>query len=117
MNNFKKLDVWKKSISLVKRVYPLADLLPSKERFGLYSQITRSAVSIPSNIAEGTAKSTSKEFKRYLEIALGSAYELETQLILIQEMKLIQQDVTSEISFTCEIQKMLYALIKTQAKK
>ena len=88
MNNFKKLDVWRKSISLVKRVYSLADLLSSKERFGLYSQITRSAVSIPSNIAEGTAKSTSKEFKRYLEIALGSAYELETQLILIQEMSL-----------------------------
>jgi four helix bundle protein len=117
MHNFKNLEVWKKSMLLAKKVYILADLLPEKEKYGFYGQITRSAVSIPSNIAEGTGKSSSKDFKRYLEIALGSACELETQLILLQEMKLICQEISFEINLTCEIQKMLNGLIKRQTNR
>ncbi|MCY1636425.1 four helix bundle protein [Marinifilum sp. D737] len=112
MKNFKKLEVWKKSMSLAKEIYFLAKFLPKEERYGLYSQITRSAVSIPSNIAEGSAKSTEKEYKRYLEIALGSAFELETQLLLIQSLQIINKDIEQTIDQTCEVQKMLQGLIR-----
>lgn len=112
MKDFKKLEVWKKSMSLTKTVYSLAKLLPKEERYGLYSQVTRSAVSIPSNIAEGSAKSSDKEYKRYLEIALGSSFELETQLLLIQELKLIDKNIGQTITQTCEVQKMLQGFIR-----
>ena len=112
MKDFKRLLVWQKSMSLAKEVYLLAKLLPKEERYGLYSQITRCAVSIPSNIAEGSAKSTEKEYKRYLEIALGSAFELETQLLLIQELQIIEREIKQTIDQTCEVQKMLQGLIR-----
>lgn len=83
MRNFKNLTVWQKGMNLVKEVYFLGKYLPNNEKFGLYSQMTRAAVSIPSNIAEGCGRQSDKEFKRFLEIALGSAYELETQLLLV----------------------------------
>ena len=68
----KELDAWKKSIDLVKEVYQLTQLFPKEERFGLTSQIRRSAASIPSNIAEGAARNTNKDMSRFLYIALGS---------------------------------------------
>jgi len=86
MRNFRDLKVWTESMDIAKSVYSILNSLPEFEKFGLCSQISRAAVSIPSNIAEGCGKSSNKEFKRYLEIALGSSYELETQLILAFEV-------------------------------
>ncbi|MEY5134045.1 MAG: hypothetical protein RLZZ198_2049 [Bacteroidota bacterium] len=73
-------------MDLVKHVYRLTAALPEKERFTLVSQMNRSVISIPSNIAEGSGRSTEREFIRYLEIAISSSYELETQLLLIKEL-------------------------------
>lgn len=85
-HNFRELIIWKESMSLVKKIYILTSQLPSDERFGLVSQINRSSISIPSNIAEGSGRTTEKEFSRFLEISMSSSYELETQLILISEL-------------------------------
>ena len=82
MHNFKELDVWKKSRILVKDIYLLLANFPDVEKFGIISQMKRAVVSIPSNIAEGSGRSSDKEFVRFLDIALGSAFELETQLYL-----------------------------------
>ena len=80
------LDVWKNGIELVKRIYVLTSNFPKEEIYTLTSQIRRSAISIPSNIAEGAARNSKKEFLQFLYIALGSAAELETQLILAKEL-------------------------------
>ncbi|SEP76504.1 four helix bundle protein [Hyunsoonleella jejuensis] len=89
MRDFRKLDIWKNGIELVKQVYQLSDELPSEEKFGLRSQITRAVVSIPSNIAEGCSRNSDIEFKRFLEIAIGSLFEVETQLVIAQELNFI----------------------------
>ncbi|WP_139135180.1 four helix bundle protein [Roseivirga sp. 4D4] len=78
MRDFKKLKIWQSGIQLVEQVYQVTNTFPNAEKFGLTSQMTRAAVSIPSNIAEGGARNSQKEYKRFLEIALGSAFELET---------------------------------------
>ncbi len=78
MRDFKTLNIWKEGITIVKDVYHIASLLPNEEKFGLTSQICRCAVSIPSNIAEGASRTSQADFKRFLEIALGSSFELET---------------------------------------
>lgn len=80
MNNYKELRVWQKSMELVIEVYKLTKTLPDSEKFGLISQMNRSAVSIPTNIAEGSGRNHSKEFYQFLGIAKGSLAELETQL-------------------------------------
>lgn len=89
MRDFRKLEIWKNGIELVKQVYQLSDKFPSEEKFGLRSQITRASVSVPSNIAEGCSRNSEVEFKRFLEIAIGSLFEVETQLIIAQELKFI----------------------------
>ena len=76
MHNFRKLDIWVKSMDLVTDIYRVTNAFPNQERFGLTSQMQRSAVSIPSNIAEGSAKSSNKDFARFLEMSIGSSYEL-----------------------------------------
>jgi len=82
MKSHKDLNVWKNSMALAEEIYRLTANFPKEEIYGLTSQIRRSAVSIPSNIAEGSARNSTKEFIQFLYIALGSAAELETQLIL-----------------------------------
>jgi four helix bundle protein len=89
MRNFKNLNVWQDGMLIVKKVYEIAGMMPMNEKYGLTSQVCRAAVSIPSNIAEGCSRSSESDFKRYLEIALGSAFELETQLILIKDLNLV----------------------------
>ncbi|MGY0406784.1 MAG: four helix bundle protein [Polaribacter sp.] len=81
-HNFKKLKVWQDGISLARDSYSLTRSFPGFERYNLISQMNRYAVSIPSNISEGSSKSTDRHFKKYLEISLGSAFEWETQLII-----------------------------------
>ena len=89
MSNFRDLKIWKEGIEITKKVYELAGFLPDEEKYGLRSQICRCAVSIPSNIAEGAGRGSNADFKRFLEFALGSSYELETQLVVIDELKLV----------------------------
>jgi four helix bundle protein len=113
MHNYKELKVWQNSRKLVKEVYLLTLSIPDQEKFGLTNQIRRSAVSIPSNIAEGAGRGTTKEFSRFINISLGSAYELETQLILASDLQYIDLEKTETIiSILQEIQKILYSLSK-----
>ncbi len=90
-NGHKDLIVWQKSMSLVEEIYKLVKQLPSEEKFGLSSQITRASVSIPSNIAEGFRINSSKSFKQFLLIAFGSGAELETQIEIIKRLKLTKK--------------------------
>ena len=114
-HNFKELLVWKKSIELVKSIYQITSMLPSDERFGLISQINRSSVSIPSNIAEGSGRTSEKEFLHFLNIAISSSYELETQLIITNE--LFQVDIESVIGQISEVQKMILGLKRNLENK
>jgi four helix bundle protein len=110
MHKVDNLKIWKKSIELAKAVYLLIAELPKEEKFGLKSQIKRSAVSIPSNIAEGAGRNSNKEFKHFLSIANGSNYELHTQLLLLIELNLISKDKVQPVIEQCiEIQKMNYS--------
>ena len=95
-----------KSIDLVIEIYRITNTFPSIERFGLISQMQRSAVSIPSNIAEGSAKSSNKDFGRFLEISIGSSFELETKLLLGFNLNYIDSDIYNDLqSKISEIQK------------
>jgi len=108
MHNFKKLDIWTKSMDLASEIYLLTNSFPSIERFGLISQMQRSAVSIPSNIAEGSAKSSNKDLSRFLEMSIGSLFELETQLILATRLNYIESEVSiSTLNKINELQKMI----------
>ena len=110
MNKLEDLKIWKKSIELAKSVYLLVSELPSDEKYGLNSQIKRCSVSIPSNIAEGAGRNSNKEFKYFLSVANGSAYELQTQLILLVELDLITKEKVNPVIDVCiEIQKMNYS--------
>jgi four helix bundle protein len=111
MNRFKKLIVWQKSISLALEVYKLTDTFPVKERYNLINQMNRSVVSIASNIAEGSGRNSDKEYQYYLSIAQGSAFELETQLIITHGLNYCSDDKITNISgLILEIQLMLYSL-------
>ncbi len=92
MRDFRKLDIWKNGIEIVKLIFKSSSSLPSEEKYGLRSQITRAAISIPSNIAEGCSINSQIEFKRYLEIAMGSLFEVETQLIIAKELEFIKSE-------------------------
>ena len=110
--SFEKLDVWKRSSALAVRVY---EVLNDCRDFGLKDQMTRSAVSIPSNIAEGSERDSIKDFARFLHISKGSAAELRTQAYIAARIGIIskthQEELTSELK---EISRMLHALIKSQ---
>ncbi|TXK75653.1 four helix bundle protein [Mesonia sp. K4-1] len=109
----KDLKVWNKAMEITEKVYRLSANFPREERYGLTSQIRRCAVSVPSNIAEGAGRNTNGEFKNFLSIANGSAYELFTQLILSYKLKLVpKEDVEYILKEIIEVQKMNYALIK-----
>ncbi|MBN2175680.1 MAG: four helix bundle protein [Bacteroidales bacterium] len=97
MHNFRNLDIWKNGIKLVKEIYQLSVLLHDEEKFGLTSQIRRVAVSVPSNIAEGCSCSSEIEYKRFLEIAERSLFEIETLLIIITELTMIAEDRVNPI--------------------
>jgi four helix bundle protein len=112
LKSYRELLVWQKSILATKMVYLLVKRLPREELFALSSQMRRAAISIPSNIAEGQARNSAKEFLKFLSIAKGSKAELETQLTLCVEIKyLTQEDISSVMSLLEEIGKMLNSLI------
>ena len=91
MHNIEELKIWNKAMDLAVQVYELSSKFPSDERFGLMSQVRRCAVSIPSNISEGAGRNTKGEFKQFLGIANGSAYELQTQLIIANKLNFLMK--------------------------
>lgn len=97
MVNFKKLVIWNESLWLTKEIYKLSADFPCDEKYGLTSQIRRAVVSIPSNISVGSSRKSRKEFSHFLDIALGSSYELETQLTIAQELGILKISETSVI--------------------
>ena len=110
MKNHKDLDAWKESIRLAVTVFKILEEFPISEMYGLTSQIKRSVVSISSNIAEGAARGSKKEFTRFLNIALGSLAELETQLIISKELKFYDSEkVFNDI---IRLQKIIGGLIR-----
>jgi len=97
INSFRDLDVWKRGIQLVTHVYDVSKSFPQSELYGLTNQIRRSAVSVPSNIAEGRMRGHKAEFRQFLFIALGSLAEIETQLIIADELGYIEKEKKEQI--------------------
>lgn len=100
MRNFRNLEIWQLGMEIVKLTYELLNKLPKSEDFGLKSQMQRAAISIPSNIAEGCSRKSSKELARYFEISIGSSFELETQMIASQKIGYLNQ-ADFDKSFLC----------------
>ncbi len=97
MRNFKELKIWQKGFDIAVDCFKLTEDFPSEQKFALTSQINRSGVSIPSNIAEGSSRSSEKDYNRFLEISLGSCFELETQLLISQAVKYGDNTMTNKI--------------------
>ena len=111
MFNFEKLEVWKKSIVLASGVYDLTKSFPADERFGLTSQMRRAAVSISSNVAEGCSRSSKTDFRRFVEIATGSAFELISQANIARDQGLLPAESYDKLyQSTLEIVRMLSGL-------
>jgi len=118
MNDFRELIVWQKSIDLVEKVYQMTNSFPKEETYSLISQIRRSAISIPSNIAEGYGRKSTPDFIHFLHIARGSLYEFQTQLEISRRIKYITETELKLMFGICkEVEKMLNSLIKSLANK
>ena len=118
IQSYKDLLIWQKGIALVKSVYLLCEELPKEEIFGLQSQMKRAAIFIPSNIAEGYGRNYSQNYIQFLRIARGSLLELETQLIISKELKLIGNKLYQKVQgLITEENKMLNAFIKSISKE
>jgi four helix bundle protein len=100
-HNFKKLKIWQMGMELAKQILDITDTYPSSEKFGLKNQMDRCSISMPSNIAEGSSR-TDKSFSHFIDISLGSSYELQTQLILANHRKYITDDFSSLIEIKIE---------------
>jgi len=115
MKTHKDLDVWKESIELVTKIYRLVSNFPKEERFGLVDQMKRAAISIPSNIAEGAARNSQKEFLQFLYVALSSIAELETQLIISKKLGFLNnENIFEDLE---KIKSKLLGLIRYLRKK
>ena len=113
MRNFHELKVWEKAHRLVISIYEVTQHFPSEERFGLTLQIRRAAVSIPSNIAEGCGRNTDPEMARFVDIATGSASELDYQIRLARDLRYLDEDSYKKLADQVqEIRRMLYAFMK-----
>jgi len=110
MLNYRNLVIWQKAHALTLFIYQLTSTFPNEERYGLTTQMRRAAVSIPSNIAEGSGRSSKPDLRRFLIIAIGSASELEYQLILSKDLMFISDyECETTTAKTTELRKMLYA--------
>ncbi len=113
-HNFKNLQIWKRARTLVKQVYLTTQKFPNEEKYGLTSQIRRAAVSIPSNISEGCGRKTTKDSSHFLDIAIGSSCDLETQFYLSYDLNYISEDHMTR--FTNEIITIRKMIITFQSK-
>lgn len=100
-HNFKKLKIWQMAMELAKMIFDLTDTFPSSEKFGLISQMNRCAVSLPSNISEGSSR-TDKSFSHFIDIALGSSFEVQTQLLLANMKNFVTDEITIQIESKIE---------------
>lgn len=112
IHSYKELIVWQKSIELVKEIYRLTSLFPRGEQFGIVLQIRRAVVSIPSNIAEGYGRRSHKEYLQFYSVAYGSALELETQLIISEQLNFSSPEEFKKANLLLtEVIKMLYVMV------
>lgn len=108
MHRYKDLDIWKLSRLYCSRIYAITSNFPEYEKFGSTNQLRRAAISVPSNIAEGSSRISNKEFSRYLEIAIGSYFEMETQLLISFDLGYIEQsELDALLNELCIIIKMI----------
>ncbi|MEQ1789195.1 MAG: four helix bundle protein [Rickettsiales bacterium] len=118
IKNYRDLEVWQKSISLVTHIYKLTATFPKEELYGLSSQIRRAAISVPSNIAEGNSRRTTKDFMRFLDIAYASVAEVETQIYISNNLGYTtEKQVSSILDDYSEVGKMLNGLLSSLEKK
>ena len=111
IHNFKELQVWQKSMDLAVFTYQLTSYFPREEKYGLISQIQRCTVSIPSNIAEGCGRVSKKEFQHFISVAMGSSFELETQVILAFRFSYIKEEQLADFeTLVTPVQKMRFGL-------
>ena len=112
MNSYRDLTVWQRGIELVEEVYRLVKRLPNEERYALAEQLRRAVVSVPSNIAEGYARQAPRDYARFLTIARGSKYEVETQLTICERLNYLSAEDTARAYGLCdEIGRMINAII------
>lgn len=97
MHRFKELTIWKLSREFCSDIYEVTTSFPETEKFGIINQLRRASVSVPSNIAEGCSRKSNKDFSRFLEIAIGSMYELETQLLISNDLGFVSKEKTQEL--------------------
>lgn len=108
----KQLEVWSLSVDFVKKIYRLTSEYPSEEKYGLTSQLRRAAVSVPTNIAEGAARDSEREFKRFLHMSSGSLSELDTLLVLSSELGILSEDTLNRfLTVVDKLSAMLSGLI------
>lgn len=114
MRNFRNYEVWKKSMDFVEQVYRIVHSFPSFERYGIADQMRRAAVSIPSNIAEGASRVSDKEFVHFLHISMGSAFEVETQILIAHRLGYLSNESNLELMISIQyIEKKLNNLISS----
>ena len=114
MSTFRDLKIWQKAMSLVTEVYRITTYFPDSEKYGLVSQIRRSAVSIPSNIAEGYGRNSNGEFQRYLNISMGSLFELQTQIEIAQNLDYFENDSGAKMyDMSREIERMMSSFMRS----
>ncbi|MEO7922328.1 MAG: four helix bundle protein [Chitinophagaceae bacterium] len=114
MRNFKELKIWQKGFQIAVIAFKITEKFPTSEKWGLALQITKAGVSIPSNIAEGSSRNSPKEYNRFIEISLGSSFELETQLLISKELKFGNQELLAQtLDLLAEEEKMLTSFSKT----
>jgi four helix bundle protein len=118
VKSFKQLIAWQKAMDLAVRVYSVTKGMPREEVFGLTAQVRRAAVSVPSNIAEGQARGTTRDFLRFLHMALGSCSEVETQLVLARRLGFVPESATDDVLLELsEVGRVINGLIRSLASK
>ena len=110
MHNYKNLHIWQEGITLARRIYEVTSHFPANEKFGIVSQMTRAAVSIPSNIAEGAGRNSNKDFVHFLSIAIGSIFELHTQITICEQIGYVTAEEAKELDEqTFTLQQQIYS--------
>lgn len=118
MSTFRDLKVWQKSMTLVSRIYVETKSFPKEEKYGLVSQIRRCAISVPSNIAEGYSRKSRKDFRRFLNISMGSLFEMQTQILIANNLNYLKnQTVENLFERSREVERMLSSFIRSIESK
>ncbi len=108
MRNFKELKIWQNGIEIALKTYRLTETFPKEDKYAIVQQMNRASVSIPSNIAEGSSRKSQKDYSRFIDIAIGSTFELETQILIAEKLKKGDQQLLQELKKALiEEQKML----------